>query len=257
MWGASRRGLALLLLAHSGGALDRAFGRTQGELGALMDESHDRGTSWCLAPRPTSIVRETYVHYNGTKCVPFEREDHRCRGVEVPFAEPYEYALSPDMLARSRSTMGHVGRFRNFLCKLWSQKPTTVLTLCGSNCGRAYLETIVGPKGPDGRPISWDEESWPGRFEYWLNKAFPTADGEDDHQVINMGMGGVGTCGVARRVKSFMASMGDTPDLIVVEFSINDADYPITPPFGGERYSRDSVRRPRCCNEFCLTQPPL
>jgi hypothetical protein len=52
--------------------------------------------------------------------------------------------------------------------------------------------------------------------------------------------------------------MGATPDFIVVEFgkcerrcttkgadadlaAINDADYPITPPYGGERYTRDSV----------------
>ena len=165
--------------------LGDAFGRTQGRIGALTDASDgSNNVDWCLAPRPKNLPRETYVHYNSTSCVHLKREDHRCKGVEVEFPESYEFGLTADMFARSRSTVGHVGRFRNFLCKLWSGQPVKVLTLCGSNCGRAYLKQIE-VIGKDGNKIGWDEESWPMRFEYWLNKAFPTTSGEQHGEHVH------------------------------------------------------------------------
>ena len=141
--------------------------------------------------------------------------------------------LTPDMVARGRKHVGNVHRFRRFLCKLWSGKPTTLLVVGGSNPTAAYA----------GRG-----NNFPQKIEAFLRRAFPVTQPPPpraadapvsdrgakrgakpekgleqlyrNHTVINRAAGGTGVCLTSQTVETFLDTWD--VDVVLTEFAVND-----------------------------------
>jgi lysophospholipase L1-like esterase len=117
--------------------------------------------------------------------------------------------LDQNNLQKSRKALGNVFRYRNFLCKLLSGKPTRLLVIGGSNAHNDYLPS--------------DEKAWPEILQDWLNEEFPVDGG---HVVVNRGFGGSGSCTFAPRVSFLMQEKAPLEyDLVLAELAINDAQF--------------------------------
>jgi lysophospholipase L1-like esterase len=166
--------------------------------------------------------------------MPYDANDKNDNNVQIKMYS----RLVDSMLTRSRKSWGNVHRFRNFLCRLYSGQKTTTVVMGGSNCHPKYLPLYArGSKTQQ----PWYEKAWPGVLADWLNEEFPLENGER-HLVINLGMGGAGSCAFARRIPQFLnESLYEglrPPDLVFVEFGINDAEFAeqhemSAPPWGG------------------------
>lgn len=147
------------------------------------------------------------------------KDDCKVGGSDPCWEEGLEGSgLSEDMLQRSRKHVGNVHRLRNWLRKLWSGEPTTVMIIGGSNCGGGGRVNIPN--------------TFPERLARFLNAAFPLA--EKKHQVVNNCIQGTGSCPAAQMVEIQLDAV-EAVDLVIAEFAVNDgleqSPVYVSPPF--------------------------
>ena len=111
-------------------------------------------------------------------------------------------ALAPDMFARSEVALGDSAPLQRVLAKARRGQPVTLGVIGGSITAGALAS----------RP----NLSYAGRVETWWRRRFPEAP----IRLVNAGVGGTGSAyGALRAGEDLIASR---PDLVIVEFAVND-----------------------------------
>lgn len=92
------------------------------------------------------------------------------------------------------------------------------------NLARVIRERAV-TIGYLGGSLTMMKEGWRPRLHDWFNRVFPFPDG---HRMLHVGRGGVGSASGAFFVQEEIC--GKDPDIVFVEYAINDSFAFITPP---------------------------
>ena len=114
------------------------------------------------------------------------------------------------ILASSLVNQGAGVQWTNFMTKLLTRQPVTVMTVGGSvTCGNGLTEA---------------DRKWSDNLRVFLNRTFPTPPGRL-HKVINICYAGKGTCDFMKQVRMAINTnlgAGVVPDLTILEFGVND-----------------------------------
>jgi hypothetical protein len=110
--------------------------------------------------------------------------------------------LTNEIVARSQLSTGDLARLSNVLAKARRGEPITLGVIGGSITVGAFATTA--------------QNSYSGRLLAWWRERFPRCD----VRMVNAGLGGTGSMyGALRAGKDLLSSL---PDLVVVEFAVND-----------------------------------
>jgi lysophospholipase L1-like esterase len=179
----------------------RLFGRSEGLSARLVDSATEPAASSCA---PSTKVFRNYTYHYGNYTAKLV-EAARLRGYRNERKSP---------------------RFRNFMCKLLSGKPTNVVLFGGSVSNGNGLKHQV-------------EMRFSKQLERWLQTEFPVKQEpgkpKQEHRVLNKAVGATDSCFLARTLPMRMANTGDMmqgadgtlgsfekADLVILEFGVND-----------------------------------
>jgi hypothetical protein len=110
--------------------------------------------------------------------------------------------LPPEIIARSQLSVGDFARLSNVFARARRGEPITLGVIGGSITVGAFATTA--------------QNSYSGHLLAWWREHFPRCD----IRLINAGLGGTGSMyGALRAQKDLLSNM---PDLVVVEFAVND-----------------------------------
>lgn len=97
-----------------------------------------------------------------------------------------------------------------------------------------------------GGSLTMMKEGWRPMFHHWLNKAHPRAQ---SHRQLHVGRGGVGSASGAFFIDQEIC--GHNPDLVFVEYAINDSYDFLTPPALRLEFIEGIVRRIKTRHPAC------
>lgn len=136
--------------------------------------------------------------------------------------------LTPQDLLRSRALIGNQYRLEKLMEKLSSRERPVVAVVAGGSISLGH-----GLANPD-------QHRYSNRLENWMNEMYPLSpepkadqgnsnNNEQRHKVVNVASHGADSCSMAKRLNvmysdlaSKLPSSSDEPDLIILEFAVND-----------------------------------
>ena len=127
-------------------------------------------------------------------------------GINVIRQEAYDLRLTKEALDRSIVSEGDQVRIANVIKKAKRGEPVTIAVIGGS--------ITQGASASNGN-------SYAKRLEAWWRTTFP----DSELTFINAGVGGTGSVLGVQRVQKNV--LNEKPDLVIVEFSVNDTDEPL------------------------------
>mmetsp|Transcript_14483 Transcript_14483/g.24280 ORF Transcript_14483/g.24280 Transcript_14483/m.24280 type:complete len:640 (+) Transcript_14483:93-2012(+) len=135
--------------------------------------------------------------------------------------------LTPQDLLRSRALIGNQYRLERVMETLSSRERPVVAVVAGGSISLGH-----GLANPD-------QHRYSNRLENWMNDMYPLSPesttnqdnnkGQQRHKVINVASHGADSCSMAKRLnvmysdlESKLPPSSDEPDLIILEFAVND-----------------------------------
>lgn len=115
--------------------------------------------------------------------------------------------LTPDDYVRSQAYPGNRYRLGRFIEKL-QQRPIHAV-VCGGSISL-------------GHGVTPESMRYSNQLEVWLNTMYPIPNTQQKHKVWNKGSHGADMCAMAKRIHLIGLEKDIKPDLIVLEFSVND-----------------------------------
>jgi len=125
--------------------------------------------------------------------------------------------LTKQDLIRSQAWTGNQNRIVQMMKKLSSRERPVVAVVAGGSISL-------------GHGVTPDSVRYAERLQTWMNDMFPLEDKNNKHQVINVAAHGADMCSMGKRLNILYSDLSsrmptsskDEPDLIILEFGVND-----------------------------------
>ena len=163
----------------------------------------------CMGCASQNTNKKELQEIEQTKETVAEQEEQTVEEVTKQEEKPKPQEVYQEMIEKSLLSTGDNGRLDVVLQKLQN--------------GEDVVIAAIGGSITEGAGASKQEENYVARFITGLKERYP----ESDIQVVNAGIGGTpSTLGIMRYERDVTQALGQNPDLVLVEFAVNDYEEP-------------------------------
>lgn len=163
----------------------------------------------CMGCASQSTMKNDLQEVEQTQQSSVEQEEQTTEETTKQEEKPKPQEVYQEMIEKSLLSVGDNGRLDVVLQKLQN--------------GEDVVIAAIGGSITEGAGASKQEENYVARFITGLQERYP----ESNIRVVNAGIGGTpSTLGIMRYERDVTQALGQNPDLVLVEFAVNDYEEP-------------------------------